>query len=163
MEISERFVVHDKSGQTIVRYSPYVYTPYNKSDISAEIIPGWVLFIIIFIIVVLIIIREFLNFDQLANSKCRQSISKHKDVCEMIKSNNQVPYWSQLLLISFIVPIPAIYFLKGRMPSILEFFIVFLIVLIVTGGVLSWRRVHYTEPNTKLILAQIKILNKIKK
>ncbi len=70
---------------------------------------------------------------------------------EMMKQNYKYSTWEISLLAALIASLPIVYFLKRRLPTLFELFIVSLFIFIGTYYSFSWLWTHFYYPNSRQI------------
>ena len=138
---------------------PFTYFPCQTCnvDISGQLIPSWVLLIIIVIIIVFLLWSEFKAHDCIPGKSCTQSVPAPTDeddevqyidkIKDMVYNNYDFVTWRQALLAGLIASFPVIFYLKGRLPTLVEFLIVTIIIFLFTYLSFSWIWAHYFYPN----------------
>jgi hypothetical protein len=76
----------------------------------------------------------------------------------MVRNNYDFVSWRQALLVALLVPLIVIFYLKGRLPTLMEWFIVGVIVFIFTYLSYSWIWAHFFYPNGQAIENQLQVL-----
>ena len=118
-----------------------------------------VLFVILaLVVIILLIYLEYKSHDCIPGKTCSHSVilpSLADDnlvyidkLKSMVRNSSDFVIWRQALLVGLVVAIPIIYFLKRRLPTIVEWLVVGTLVFIGTYFSASWLHAHFTIPNT---------------
>nr|QBK90715.1 MAG: 3 transmembrane helices protein [Pithovirus LCPAC201] len=151
---------------------PWTYAPCKSSeiDISGQLIPSWLVLILVVIGIIIILIVEYRDHDCASNKKCKHSVPKpgFKDddveyidkLINMVHNNYDYILWRQALLVGLIVPFIVIFYLKARLPTFIEFFIIGIIVFFIVYLTFSWVWSHFFFPNGQAIEGNLDDLKK---
>ncbi len=142
---------------------PGTYAPCRSCevDVSGELIPSWLVLILVIIGVLILLVGEYRAHDCVPGKNCSHSAPKPSPeddnleyvdkVKGMVKNNYDFVIWRQALLAGLVIPLPIIFFLKGRLPTLLEWFIVGVFVFFGTYATYSWIWAHFFYPNGQAI------------
>lgn len=130
---------------------------------------GNLIFIIGVILVVVVIgYYEHRDHDCIPGKRCNHYVeeSKENDSVEevidkiylMVQNNYDYVTWRQSLLVGIIFSIPVVFYLKGRLPTLIEWFIVSLFIFIGSYLSFSWLWAHFCHPNSKTIEKNLLVL-----
>ena len=138
---------------------PFTYSPCQtcEVDISSQLIPSWLLFIIVVIIIVFLLWSEFKAHDCIPGKSCTQSVPVPTEedselqyidkIRDMVHNNYDFVTWRQALLAGLIASFPVIFYLKGRFPTFIEWLIATIIIFFFTYLSFSWIWCHFFYPN----------------
>lgn len=139
-----------------------------RSDTQPSTGQTWFLILLVLVIVVSLLYLEYADHDCMRGKKClhkRPDISNDdtreeavNKVINMVRSNNNFVIWRQALIVAVIIPIPLIYLLYSRFPTLLEWLFVTLIIFMAMYLALSWLWAHYFNPNAQTIEANLEKL-----
>ncbi len=142
---------------------PRTYAPCrsSKMDISGQLIPSWLVLIFVVIGIIILIILEYKDHDCISGKTCIHSTPEpnieDKDIeyvdklINMVRNNYDYISWRRALLVGLIVPFIIIYYLKGRLPTLMEWLIVGIIVFFIVYLSSSWIWAHFFFPNGQAI------------
>jgi len=68
---------------------------------------------------------------------------------EMVRNNYRYNIWRLSLLSGFIGTIPVVYFLKGRIPLLIEWIVIGTLIFLATYLAFSWLWAHFFYPNSQ--------------
>ena len=144
-------------------YFPGTYAPCRtyEIDISGEIIPSWVALILVIIIVIILVVSEYVAHDCVPHKTCNHSAPKPEEgddiqtyiqkIGKMVENNYDYVIWRQALLVGLLLPLILVYYLRGRLPTLMEWVIVGLIIFIGVYLAHSWIWAHFFYPNGQSI------------
>nr|QBK91097.1 MAG: 3 transmembrane helices protein [Pithovirus LCPAC202] len=117
--------------------------------------------IFVVIVIIILIILEYRDHDCIPGKTCIHSSpepnSEDDDIeyvdklINMVRNNYDYISWRQALLVGLIVPFIIIYYLKGRLPTLMELLIVGIIVFFIVYLSSSWIWAHFFFPNGQAI------------
>lgn len=129
---------------------------------------SYILIFFIFILILILIIWEYLDHDCIHGKNCKYkstniSPSDTKEevimkIKEQLRQSNECILWRRALLVGLIAVVPIIYYLKCRLPTFLEAFIIILFIFVITYFVLSWFYAHYYQPTIERLIEYLKVL-----
>jgi len=129
----------------------------NNHSHDQDLYIWWLIVIILIIVIFLIIISEYNDHDCIPGKNCKHrckeahdkdNIDVHIDkIKDMVRSNYDIVTWRQALLIAIILPPIIIFYLKNRWPSLLEWFIIGILVFLGVYLSYSWIWAHFFHPN----------------
>jgi len=126
--------------------------------------------VIILIIVSLIALAasEYISHDCIPGKNCTHKIDPPNEdaskleyvdrLTEMIKNNYEYVAWRMAFIAGIVIAILAIFFLKGRVPTLVELVVVAGIGFLVVYFAFSWIWAHFFYPNGQIIEDQLRIL-----
>ena len=150
-----------------------VCPPCQASYFPADCSAGWEYIWIAVLILLLIILLhlEHADHDCIPGKHCNHYCSAPKDddnadeaidkIKEMVYQNYDFVTWRQALIMAIIIPLPIIYYLKGRLPTPIEWFIVGLFVFLAVYLSFSWIWAHFFKPNGKQVEKGLEDLRQI--
>ena len=142
---------------------PGTYAPCRSCDVdvSGQLIPSWLVLILIIIAVLIVLVAEYRAHDCVPHKICSHRAPKPGSedndleyidkIKGMVKNNYDFVIWRQALLAGLVIPLPIIFYLKGRLPTLLEWFIVGVFVFFGTYATYSWIWAHFFYPNGQAI------------
>ena len=124
------------------------------------------------VLIIILLYFEYNEHDCLPHKTCNHSVPKptiDDDVLTsidkiktMVQNNYDFVSWRQALLVGLILPLPIIYYLKRRMPTLTEWLIIGLIIFLGTYLSYSWIWAHFFYPNSRQIeLSLIELRDKL--
>ncbi len=151
---------------------PRTYAPCRSSeiDISGQLIPSWLVLILVIIGIIILLIAEYKAHDCVAGKTCTHSVPKPNSgdldteyidkLIDMVRNNYDYVSWRQALLVGLIVPFIIIYYLKARLPTFMELLIIGIIVFFIVYLSSSWIWSHFFFPNGQAIEENLQDLKK---
>ncbi len=153
---------HEQSSSIISRNQPYQDPSQTLGwECLSESEQYLAIFILILVIILIIglIVTEYKEQDCIPGKKCGKRVSPpHKDddilthidtIDKMIKNNYQYNIWRLSLLAGLIATIPVVYFLRGRIPILIEWIVIGGLIFLATYLAFSWIWAHFFYPNSE--------------
>ena len=81
-----------------------------------------------------------------SDSDIRNYIDK---IEEMVANNYRYHIWRLALLSGLIATVPVVYFLKGRIPLLIEWIVIGTLIFLATYLAFSWLWAHFFYPNSQ--------------
>ena len=141
-------------------YTQQPVSPWSEMPWVAKIESVILLFLVILGILALLF-SEYQAHDCIPGKQCNHKVPaptedddnlQHVDkIGNMVSNNYQYVTWRLALLTGLIVTLPVIYFLKGRIPTLIEWLVVGGLVFLVTYLAFSWIWAHFFYPNGREI------------
>jgi hypothetical protein len=122
----------------------------------------WIILIILIIFILLYF--EYKDHDCIPGKKCNHHIdskkykSKISYIRDLIRSNYDIITWRISLIAALIFAFPVAYFLKDRLPTFFEYFIIVLLIFLAVYLSFSWLWAHFLYPNSKMIQKNLNLL-----
>lgn len=117
--------------------------------------------ILIIILIAILLVAEYKAHDCIPGKVCTHSVpipEPNDDpimtidkIRGMVLNNINYVTWRQALLVGLIIPLPIIYYLKGRAPNLQEWIVVGIFVFLGAYLSSSWIYAHFFTPNTQQI------------
>lgn len=117
--------------------------------------------ILAIILVVIILYFEYRTQDCINGKNCRSSVLKPEPtddnltyldkIYRLVKNTYHYVIWRQALLVGIIVSLPVVYYLTGRLPTLMEFAVVSGLIFIGCYMASSWLWTHFFYPNAQQI------------
>lgn len=154
-----------------VEIYPGTYAPCRKYDIdpSGKLIPSWLVLIIGIGSGIILLYSEYIAHDCVPGKKCTHSVQPPdpdddydvyiSKLTNMVRNNYDFVSWRQSLLAGILAALLVIFYLRGRLATLMELFVVVIIVFIFVYMSYSWVWAHFFYPNGKVIENQLQILN----
>ena len=148
-------------------YSQTYYSQsWNEMPRTSKI-ESLVLLVLVIIGILAILVSEYKAHDCIPGKVCNHRVPEptHDDdnleyidkIEKMVSNNYQYVSWRLSLLTGLIVTLPIIYFLRGRIPTFIEWLIVGGLVFFGTYLAFSWIWAHFFYPNSRAI--ELHLLN----
>lgn len=139
------------------------------------------IFILILVIIIIfaLIIMEYREQDCIPGKLCHkrvdppESLNDHKGspsrkeiqdfidrIEEMVANNYRYHIWRLSLLSGLIATIPVVYFLKGRIPLLIEWIVIGTLIFLATYLAFSWLWAHFFHPNSQQMEQHLQHLKK---
>jgi len=119
-------------------------------------------------IILFLVFKVYKKYDRIQGKICNyqvkppsteNTIAESIDILlEMVRNNYSHTTWELSLLAGLIATIPIVYFLKQRLPTFFEWFVVAFLIFIVTYYSFSWIWAHFHYPNSRQIERNLLIL-----
>ncbi len=132
--------------------------------------------ILVLIIIVALIFMEYKHQDCISGKVChnrveplelnganatRKEIKEYIDkIEEMVQNNYKFNIWRLSLLSGLIATIPVVYFLKGRIPLLIEWIVIGTLIFLATYLAFSWLWAHFFYPNSQQMEHHLQNLKK---
>ena len=131
-------------------------SPWSEMPWVAKV-ESIVLLILVILGILALLASEYRAHDCIPGKECNHKVPKPTQddnnlqyvdkIKEMVVNNYQYISWRLSLLTGLIITLPIIYFLKGRIPTLIEWLIVGGLVFLITYLALSWIWAHFFHPN----------------
>lgn len=131
-------------------------SPWDDLPLVGQIEAVVILVIVIFAILILLV-SEYQAHDCIPGKKCNHRVpSPTADddnltyvdkISAMISNNYNYVSWRLALLAGLIATLPVIYFLRGRIPTLIEWLVVGGLIFLGTYLSFSWIGAHFFYPN----------------
>lgn len=125
----------------------------------------------IIVLIVALLIWEYLSHDCINGKNCWKKVPPPNPddpipvqldkIYEMVKNNYSYVSWRQSLIVGLIVALPVGYFLRQRIPTFFEWFIITLIVFFGVYFSYSWIWAHFLYPNGRQLERNLMMLRDI--
>ena len=128
----------------------------------------WLDLAFLFIILILVLIlafTEYTDHDCIPGKRCSHYVEEPSDsdsinvsidrIISMAKNNHDYITWRQSLLVAIIFSVLVVFYLKGRLPTVLEWLGVSVLIFLGTYLSFSWIWAHFCYPNGKKIEANL--------
>jgi len=142
-------------------YAPCRTVGPEHLDISGELIPSWIVLILIIIGVLILVWAEYKSHDCIPGKHCTHSAPVPSDndspteyvgkIRDMVTNNYDFVAWRQALIVGLIVPLLLVLYLKGRLPTLIEVVIIGIVVFFIVYLSYSWIWAHFFHPNGRAI------------
>lgn len=116
----------------------------------------WII-LVVGIIVAILIYAEYIEHDCLPHKSCNKSTPKPRTddnpieyidkIRGMVRNNYDFVSWRLALLAGIIVTLPIVYYLKSRVPTPFEWFVITMLVFAAAYLSNSWIWAHFFQPN----------------
>src|SRR5680860_720934 len=120
-----------------------------------------VIAVLVIILIVILLIIEYRDHDCIPGKRCTHYVLPPKKddspleyidkIERMVVSNYLYVSWRLSLLAALIVTFPVIYFMRGRLPNLIEWLVVGGLIFLSTYLAFSWIWAHFFYPNGKAI------------
>jgi len=150
---------------------PGTYAPCRKVEVdpSGHLIPSW---LVLFIGIgggLILLYSEYKAHDCVPGKTCTHSVPPPEPdddidvyinkVKAMVRNNYDYVAWRQALLAGILAALIVVFYLRGRIATLLEFFIVGIIVFLFVYMSYSWIWAHFFYPNGQVIEEQLTVLH----
>ena len=135
-------------------------SPWSEMPWVAKV-ESIVLLVLVIIAILALLVSEYQAHDCIPGKKCNHtapSPNKNDDnfqyvdkITGLVVNNYQYVSWRLSLLIGLAITLPIIYFLKGRIPTLIEWLIVGGLIFLGTYLAFSWIWAHFFYPNGRAI------------
>lgn len=149
---------------------PGTYAPCRSKEVdpSGHLLPSWLVFIIAIGSGLILLYSEYKAHDCVPGKKCTHSVpipcaDDDEDVYitklqGMVRNNYDYVMWRQALLVAILATLVVVFYLRGRLPTLLELFVVGIIIFLFVYMAFSWIWTHFFYPNGQVIESQLQIL-----
>ena len=111
--------------------------------------------------IIILIYSEYVAHDCIPHKPCNHSVPKPTaedsntefidKTIDMVRNNLDYVIWRQSLLVALIAVVPVVYYIRRRVPYILEWLAVTLIIFVISYLSSSWIWAHFFNPNADAI------------
>ena len=149
---------------------PGTYAPCRSMEVdpSGRLLPSWLVFIIAIGSGLILLYSEYKAHDCVPGKLCTHSVPSPDQndnydtyinkLKGMVRNNYDYVSWRQALLVAILATLLVVFYLKGRLPTLLEFFIVGIIIFLFVYMSFSWLWTHFFHPNGQAIENQLQVL-----
>lgn len=160
----------DNMANRPIEVYPGTYAPCRSMDVdpSGHLIPSWLVLIIGIGAGIILLYSEYKAHDCVPGKVCTHSVpSPDPDddydvyidkLRDMVRNNYDYVAWRQALLAGILAALIVVFYLRGRLATLLELFVVAIIVFLFVYMSYAWVWAHFFHPNGQVIENQLQIL-----